>query len=62
MEISGWTILVVSWSAIISLCVYCLWRSIKVKPQELTAPLDVEAGIEEEEAAREINRKDRKTT
>jgi len=53
MNTGGWIMLVVSWSVIISLTVWAVWRTIQVKPKALSAPLDLEARIEEIESEKE---------
>lgn len=53
METSGWITLIIAWSTIGSLAAYTLWRTIRTPPQDLSAPLELEAEHEEQEAARE---------
>jgi hypothetical protein len=53
MSIAGWVMMVVSWSVICGLVWFTIRRTLKVKPRDLTAPLDIEARIEEEDARRE---------
>jgi hypothetical protein len=53
MNIGGWIMLLVSWSVIVWLTVWTVWRTIQVKPKALSAPLDLEARIEEIESQKE---------
>lgn len=53
MTAAGWCMLVVSWSAIGLLTGYTVWRTLRTKTDELSAPLDLEAEIQEEKARRE---------
>ena len=52
MNAGGWAMLLVSWGGITALTVFCLWRTLRAKPRELSAPLELEAEIEEREAER----------
>jgi hypothetical protein len=45
--------LAASWGAITALTVFALWRTMKAPPGELSAPLDLEAEIEELEDKKE---------
>jgi hypothetical protein len=56
VNIGGWIMLVVSWGAIIWLTAFALRRTLKAKPRELAAPLDIETEIEEADARREKQR------
>ena len=40
----GWLFLIVSWGAIIILSVFCFYRIIKVKKDNIHAPLDIDTG------------------
>jgi ABC-type nickel/cobalt efflux system permease component RcnA len=53
MTLGGWLMLVLSWVAILCLAVFAVWRTLRAKPRELSAPLDIEAKIEESEAEKE---------
>lgn len=53
MTIGGWMMLVLSWGAITFLAVFTVWRTLRAKPRALSAPLDIEAQIEESEAEKE---------
>ncbi len=45
----GWTMLIVSWGAIISLSIFCFYKIMKVKKDNIHAPLDIDTGDVEEE-------------
>ena len=50
MTIAGWIMLAASWAAIAGLTGFAMWRTLRAKPRnELTAPIDIEAQIEERE-------------
>ncbi len=50
MTVAGWIMLAASWGAIAGLTGFALWRTLRAKPRdELTAPIDIEAQIEERE-------------
>lgn len=53
MRADGWAMLILSWGAILVLSGYTLWRTIRSKPHELSAPLELEAEIEEMEARKD---------
>ncbi len=53
MQLSGWLMLAVSWGGVLALTAFCLWRTLAVKPQELSAPLELEAEIDQFEARKE---------
>jgi len=40
----GWTMLIVSWGAIISLSAFCFYKIMKVKKDNIHAPLDIDTG------------------
>jgi hypothetical protein len=50
MRAEGWLMLIVSWAGIGTLTVYTIIRTLRAKPPEtLSAPLDIEKRIEEED-------------
>lgn len=49
MTFAGWCILILSWGSIVVLAAFSLWRTIRTQPQELSAPLELEAEIDEME-------------
>jgi hypothetical protein len=53
MNTGGWIMLLVSWSVIVWLTAWTVWRTMQVKPKALSAPLDLEARIEEIESQKE---------
>ncbi len=53
MTPAGWAMLIGSWTAITAITAYAVWRTLKAPPRELSAPLDLEAEIEEQEARKE---------
>ena len=46
MTALGWLMLGVSWTGILSLTAYCVWRSVAGKSTDLTAPLNLEVEID----------------
>ena len=50
MSTGGWFMLIVSWSVIAWLTVFTIWRTLRAKGRNLSAPLDIEARIEADEA------------
>jgi len=55
MTTLGWIILVISWGAIIALSVFCFYKILKVKKDNIHAPLDIDTGDLEEESDKEHN-------
>lgn len=53
MNAAGWTMLIVSWGTILWLTAFAVSRTLRAKPRELSAPLEIEAEIEAEDARRE---------
>jgi len=48
MKLSGWIFMIVSWSAIIGLCVYCFRAIFRTQTRNIVYPLEVESQIEKE--------------
>jgi len=44
MTLSGWILLIVSWSMIISVCAACFWRILTSQRENFHAPLDIDTG------------------
>jgi len=42
MTTAGWIFLLVSWSAILSLCSFCFWRVMASSRANIHAPLDID--------------------
>lgn len=42
MNVGGWIMLIVSWTVILSLVVFCYQRIFRVKHPDLKAPLDID--------------------
>lgn len=53
MTAGGWIMLGVSWVGITALTVFAVWRTLRARPRDLAAPLDLEAEIEEDESRKE---------
>ena len=53
MTIGGWIMLSVSWAAIGALTLYTLRLSTRARPGDLSAPLEIEAELEEQEARKD---------
>ncbi len=51
----GWIALFVSWGAIISISVFCFHRIMKVKKDNIHAPLDIDTGDLGEDSDKEHN-------
>jgi hypothetical protein len=49
MKIEGWIMLIASWAAISGLCAFAIARTLRARSRDLSAPLDIEAQIEEED-------------
>jgi hypothetical protein len=52
MRMEGWIMLIVSWTGISVLAVYTIVRTLRAKPRDLSAPLEIEARIEAEDQKR----------
>ena len=50
MKAAGWIFLIVSWGAILALCLFCFREIFHLKAEEhLVAPLEIETELPEEE-------------
>ena len=56
MSTSGWIFLIISWTLIIGLCLFCFRVIFEKKEKNIVYPLDVESHLEEIEDAEGHNK------
>lgn len=49
MTTMGWIFLIISWGIITGLCVFCFHRIFQLERDEVAAPIEIEAELEEAE-------------
>lgn len=49
MHLSGWIIMLGSWSAILLLCGFCFWKVLLTRKHNIHAPLDINTGASDDE-------------
>lgn len=52
MTTAGWIMMALSWGAIALLAAFCLWKTMKAAPDNLSSTIDVEAELEEHDPHR----------
>ncbi len=40
----GWSVMLLSWSAILMLCCFCFWKILHTRRDNIHAPLDIDTG------------------
>jgi len=44
MNALGWIMMLASWTVILCIAGFCLWRVLVVRPENIHAPLDIDTG------------------